>query len=279
MNSTDPAASRFETVVDEIGIEIGVYNEWRLKAVYEPVFALSGKTFHAVAARGSMRAVVYGHDIDLDLFRSAVEPGSRRRIAGIEALLCLRNLAQTFVPDLKLILDLDLGVAVPPVRLRAGARVLRAEIARLDLDPTDVFVCLSRLERRDRTALQNAAAALCAAGIGVAVVESGEGIADLAGSFADLITIDAGWFAAVARRPETVQLLVALVRSYRAHGARVLIEGIESSEHLAIAVDCGADWLCGPLLAPAALAGSIFPEEPVDLDALLDEPRVIPLFR
>lgn len=275
----DASALTFETIVDEIGIEIGVYGEWRLKTVYRPIFARSGGALQAIGVKGATRVTVYGHEIDPDLFRSAVAPRRRRGIAVVEAALCLRNLAQTFVPGLKLVIDVDFGDDVPPARLRAGARALYAEVLRLGLDRADVLVCLSSLARRNAAALPTAASALRDAGVRVALAECGDGVADLPGPFADMVMIEAGWFAAVARQPSTAQLLGALVRSYRSRGATVLVEGIETAGQLAVALDCGADWLSGPLLAPAAPAGAVFPERPLDIDALLDRRRVIPLFR
>ncbi|RUT80621.1 EAL domain-containing protein, partial [Mesorhizobium sp. M7A.T.Ca.US.000.02.2.1] len=36
--------------VDEVGIEYGIYGEFRLRSAYQPIFAPRGRSLHAVAA-------------------------------------------------------------------------------------------------------------------------------------------------------------------------------------------------------------------------------------
>jgi hypothetical protein len=59
----------------------------------------------------------------------------------------------------------------------------------------------------------------------------------------------------------------------------VLVQGIATVAELSVALDSGADWLSGPLLAPTALAGALFPEQTLQIESLLDQGRVVPLFR
>jgi hypothetical protein len=54
---------------------------------------------------------------------------------------------------------------------------------------------------------------------------------------------------------------------------------VATAGELRVALDSGADWLSGPLLAPVALAGAVFPEDALQIETLLDQGRVIPLFR
>ena len=68
-------------------------------------------------------------------------------------------------------------------------------------------------------------------------------------------------------------------RAYRSSGAQVLVDGIATETALRVALDSGAELFSGPLLAPPALAGDVFPDAPLPIEALLAERRVIPLFR
>jgi len=279
---TDAGRQAIGTVVDEIGIEIGVYGDWRLKAEFRPVFEHVQGGFRAVAVEGSVRPFVFGREVDERMFRRAVPPRDRPIVATAGAALCLRNLEHTGVAGLKLILAPEPGTAVPPATVRAAVRALAAETGRNGLAPGDVFVELSRLADAGEQALPAAFESLRASGIGVALEEKGEGIA-FAGlppdAFPDLVAVDGGWFRAVTRQASTAQLFGTLVRGYRSRGAVVLVQGITTAGELRAAIGSGADWLCGPLLAPAALAGSVFPEGSVPIETLLDERRVIPLFR
>jgi EAL domain-containing protein (putative c-di-GMP-specific phosphodiesterase class I) len=269
-------------VVDEIGIVVGVYGDWRIKAAYRPVFARAGEGFRPVAVEGSMRSFVFGREVDERMFRRAVPPRDRPIIAALQAVLCMRNLEQTGVAQLKLLLEAEFAQAVSAAKARAGARGLAMEARRADLEPAQVVVQLSRFAALGSAVATVALDSLRARGICIALEENGDGIAFNGlppGSFPDVVTVDGNWFRSIARQRSTVQLFGTLVRGYQTRGATVLVQGIGNAAELRVALQAGADWLSGPLLAPAALAGAIFPDEALQVESLLDQRRVIPLFR
>jgi EAL domain-containing protein (putative c-di-GMP-specific phosphodiesterase class I) len=95
----------------------------------------------------------------------------------------------------------------------------------------------------------------------------------------DIVKIDGGWFGEFCRHAAAERFFRPLVSSLHDRGARVLVEGIEQPVHLRVALDGGVDLLQGYLLARPALAGTIFNEEPLVIDALLGrENNVVPLF-
>jgi EAL domain-containing protein (putative c-di-GMP-specific phosphodiesterase class I) len=262
---------------DEIGIEIGIYGDWRLKTAFRPIFSHRGERFRPVAVEGFMRPFVFGREVDGQMFRRAVPPRDRAAVAAMAAALAVRNLVHTGVSGLKLLLAADLVPAVPPGKLRAAARALLIELRRGGIDPADVLADLSPVGAGTAHA---ALESLRVRGIGAALEERGDGLAfDSPAAFPDLVVIEGGWFRAVARQASTAQLFNTLVRNYRLQGAAVLIEGIATAAELDVALEAGADWLSGPLLAPAALAGAVFPEDGLQVETLLDQRRVIPLFR
>jgi EAL domain-containing protein (putative c-di-GMP-specific phosphodiesterase class I) len=284
---SEPSETRIAagTFVDEIGIEIGTYGDWRLKATFRPIFARDAGGFRPVAVEGGVRPFVFGQEVDETMFRSVVPRQDRPIVTALAAALCLRNLEQTGVAGLKLLLNAEFAGAVSPAKARAAVRALAAETARNGLGPDDVIVQLSHLAGGGEAA--NAAfGSLRARGIGLALVEKGSGLAlnavrtgAEADPLPDLVTIDAGWFRMVAGQASTAQLFGALVQGYRSRGSVVLVEGVATAGELRVALDSGADWLSGPLLAPVALAGAIFPEDALQIETLLDQGRVIPLFR
>jgi EAL domain-containing protein (putative c-di-GMP-specific phosphodiesterase class I) len=156
------------------------------------------------------------------------------------------------------------------------------EAHRCAVDPAHVVVPLSRFAALGSAAATVALDSLRARGVAIALEENGDGLA-LNGlpssAFPDVVAVDDSWFRSVARQRSTAQLFGALVRGYRARGATVLVPGIANAAELGVAMDSGADWFSGPLLAPAALAGAIFPDETLQVESLLDQRRVIPLFR
>ena len=267
--------------VDEIGIEIGVIGDFRLKASYQPVFARHGDSLSAVAACGFAMPFRNGHTIPIAAFHDAVLPRHDLGLTALAAALDLRNLVHAGVANLTLMLRADLRCAGTVGRAHAAVRLLAAEIARDDLQPHDTSVELAGLADVGAEVVSAAFAALQGHGIRIAVLEQGNGPAsgvlpDLAP--ADLVRIDGGWFRTVARQPQTARLFAALVRAYRSRGADVIVDGIATETMLRVALDSGADLLCGPLLAPTALAGALFPDTPVTIESLLAERRVITLF-
>ena len=266
--------------VDEIGIEVGIVGEFRLRASYQPVFTRRGDLLNAVAVRGSTTPFHHGQVMPLSAFHDATLPRHSFALTALGAALNFRNLLNTGVPGLKLLLRVDLRCASTAGRARAAGRMLAAEIARDGLDPRDVVIELSGLTEAGAEAAAAAFAALRDHDIRVAALELGNGPASLLPEAppADIVRIDGGWFRTVARQPSTARLFAALVRAYRSRSAEVLIDGIATEATLRAALDSGADLFCGPLLAPAALAGAAFPGEPLAIGSLLAERRVIRLF-
>lgn len=265
------------TFIDEIGIEIGILGDYRLKAAYQPIFARDGDCLRAVAADGSVS--LFGQAVDQPALMDAVPPRDRMVVSALGAALCLRNLQHAGVPALQLVVGADLcGGSV--ARVRAAARALAGEIARNGLASCDIAVELATPP--DHSIVAAAFDALRGRGIRIAVVERGDGPAS--GLLPeplppDLVRIDGGWFSTLARQAATAQLFKALVRAYRSRGARTLVEGIETVSELLVAVNSGADLMCGNLLAPPALAGAVFPDQALAIEGFLAERRVIPLFR
>ena len=250
------------TFVDEIGIEIGILGEHRLKAAYQPIFARDGDCLRAVAAYGSAVAFLFGQAVDRPALMNTVLPRDRLIVGALGAALCLRNLHHAGVPALQLVVSVDPGGG-SVARVRAAARALAGEIARCGLASGDVAVELATSPDPDHSILAAGFDALRDQGIRIAVVEQGDGPA--CGLLQeplppDLVRIDGGWFSTIARQAATARLFKALVRACHSRGARILVDGIETVRELRVAVDSGADLLCGNLLAPPALAGAVFPE-------------------
>jgi EAL domain-containing protein (putative c-di-GMP-specific phosphodiesterase class I) len=175
-----------------------------------------------------------------------------------------------------------LAASVSPATARAAARGLSAEARRSGMDPAQVIAQLSRFAALGSAVATVALDSLRARGIGIALEENGDGIAFNglpSSAFPDVVAVDGGWFRSIARQRSTAQLFRALVRGYRSRGAAVLVQGVGTAAELGVALDSGADWLSGPLLAPAALAGALFPEDALQIESLLDQGRVVPLFR
>ena len=276
--SHPPRRTTIATVTDEIGIEFGVYGEWRLRAEFTPVYASAGINLRAVAMKGRVSPHLHGDVCEPRVFRQAVLARDRPMVASLAVALCLRNLQNTFLDGLKLVVAADPALAARETLLKAAARTLGREIEGVGLPPDDVIVDLTPLGETGM--LRDAALALRSRMIRFALVEAGEGTALREGvPRPDLVVIAAEWFESICAQPATTHLFRTLVQGYRTRGSIVLIEGVRSAAALRLALEAGADWLCGELLAEEAPAGALFPEASLPLRTLLDERRVIKLSR
>jgi EAL domain-containing protein (putative c-di-GMP-specific phosphodiesterase class I) len=94
----------------------------------------------------------------------------------------------------------------------------------------------------------------------------------------DIVKIDGAWFGELCRHAAAERFFRPLVAMLHERGAKVLVEGIENARHLRVALEGGVDLLQGFHLARPALAGTIFNEEPLSIDALLGASnKVVPL--
>jgi EAL domain-containing protein (putative c-di-GMP-specific phosphodiesterase class I) len=96
----------------------------------------------------------------------------------------------------------------------------------------------------------------------------------------DIIKIDGGWFRQIATVPAAAGLFKSFVTGLHGLGTKVLIEGIETSEQLACAIDTDADYLQGFLFSRPKLAGTIFEPAALRIDTLLEpHANVVKLFK
>ena len=269
-------------VADEVGIEIGIVGAHRLRVCYQPIFARLGASLCAVAVYGFAMPFQHGQAVPHQAFHDTVPPCERFAVTALGAALGLRNLEHAGAGGVRLALRADLQSAATAGRVRAAVRLLAVEIERNRLEPRAISVELTGIAKADQRTVLAAFDALRHRGIAVAILEQGNGPA--LGLLpdplrADVVRIDGAWFRAVARHAQTARLFAALVRAYRSSGAQVLVDGIATETGLRVALDSEAELFSGPLLAPPALAGEVFPDAPLPIEALFAERRVIQLFR
>lgn len=269
-------------LVDEVGIEVGIVGAFRLQTCYQPIFARLGASLRAVAVYGFAMPFHDRQAVPHQAFLGAVPPREWFAVTALGAALSLRNMQHADAAGMSLALRADLKSTATAGRARAAVRLLAAEIERNGLEPRTVSVELTGVAEAQQGAAIAALTALHDAGIEIAVLEQGNGPAS--GLLPDplspgVVRIDGGWFRAVARQAQTARLFRALVRAYRSNGAQVLVDGIATETALRVALDSEAELFSGPLLAPPALAGEVFPNAPLAIEEFFAERRVIPLFR
>ncbi|QKC95434.1 EAL domain-containing protein [Mesorhizobium sp. NZP2298] len=267
--------------VDEVGIEYGVHGDFRLRSAYQPIFAPLGGTLHAVAVEGLIEPHRGGRAGSPRAFFESIAMSDRLFVETMCRVLHLRNFQNIGVDGLDLFFNYNPMVNDHPGRALAEIRLMSRHLGEFGLAP-GMLVCEITEQAADDALLARLVREMRRDGIRIAIDDFGTGHSTeerVSLLQPDIVKIDGGWFGEFCRHAAAERFFRPLVSSLHDRGARVLVEGIEQPTHLRVALDGGVDLLQGFLLARPALAGTIFDEKPIAIDALLGkENNVVPLF-
>lgn len=272
----DPAIS-----IDEIGIATARHGGLLLRSAFQPVYALRGGELHAAAAASLLRPSSNGRPLPPLAFLAGLGAEERLCVERLAAAIHAVNHDHSGVAGLAHILGLG-----PALAASADAAAMLARIAERDdageAVPPDLVCGLRVADGAVTVELAALAAGLEAGGVRLA-------LGGLAGEPPPLepirrlkpaiVRIDGAWFRRVAREPAARRLLAGLAAAFRDHGAHVLVEGIETRDQLATAIEMKADLLQGFLLSHPQPAGAVVERTVVRLADMLRPPApVVPLF-
>ena len=265
---------------DEVGIEYGVYGAFRLKSAYQPIFAPRGDALAAVAVEALIEPHRASMPVAPAVFFDSVAAGDRLFVETMCRMLHLRNFRNIGVDGLDLFFNYNPMINDHLGRALAEIRLMTRHLGDLDLHPA-MLVCEITEQAADDRVLAPLVREMRRDGIRIAVDDFGTGHSTaerMSLLQPDIVKIDGGWFAEFCRHAAAERFFRPLVSSLHDRGAKVLVEGIEQSVHLRVALDGGVDLLQGFHLGRPALAGTLFNEEPLSIEALLgSDNKVIPL--
>ena len=279
--SVSPAGGPF--VVDEVGIESGLFGPFVLKSAYQPIYRLEADRLVPFAAEGLARPFRDGKPVRPIEFFGAVPAGERLRAERICRALHLRNYHNNGIAGLELFFNFGSHAHGALDTALAHIDHMEKRLHEIELD-TRYLVCeITELEALDRSALVTLAARIRACGIRLAIDDFGAGHSTLervALVDPEFVKIDGTLFRRIASAPAALRLLTTLVARLVEQGCQVVVEGIETAAQLRAAIDVGASIFQGYLFAQPKLVGSIFPETPLMLDDLVGRKAVVvSLFR
>lgn len=257
--------------VDEVGLEYGVYGAFRLRSAYQPIFAPRGKFLAAVAVEGLIEPHVAGQAGSAKAFFDEIPADDRLFVEAMCRALHLRNFCNIGVDGLDLFFNYNPLVNDHPGRALAEIRLMTRRLRDFGLHP-GMLVCEVTEQAADDALLVKLVREMRRDGIRVAIDDFGTGHSTeerVSLLNPDIVKIDGEWFAELCRHAAAERFFRPLVSTLHERGAKVLVEGIEQAVHLRVALEAGVDLLQGYYLALPALAGTIFEEEPLSVDALL----------
>ncbi|AZO53389.1 MAG: EAL domain-containing protein [Mesorhizobium sp.] len=268
--------------VDEIGIEYGVHGDFRLRSAYQPIYAPHGGSLHPVAVEGLIEPHRAGRPGSPRMFFDSVAASDRLFVETMCRVLHLRNFHNIGVDGLDLFFNYNPLVNDHAGRALAEIRLMSRHLDELGLAPA-MLVCEITEQAADDALLARLVREMRRDGIRIAIDDFGTGHSTeerVSLLQPDIVKIDGGWFAEFCRHAAAERFFRPLVSSLHDRGAKVLVEGIEQPTHLRVALEGGVDLLQGFLLGRPALAGTIFNEEPLAVDALLGfDNKVVPLHK
>lgn len=266
---------------DEVGIEYGVYGAFRLRSAYQPIFAPRGRFLKAVAVEGLIEPHRAGRPVAPRVFFEGIPVPDRLFVETMCRVLHLRNFRNIGVGGLDLFFNYNPLINDDPRRALAEIRLMTRRLAEFDLHP-GMLVCEITEQAAEDEVLVSLALEMRRDGIRIAIDDFGTGHSTeerVALVQPDIVKIDGTWFAEFCRHAAAERFFRPLVSALHDRGAKVLVEGIEQSTHLRVALDGGVDLMQGFYLARPALAGTVFDEEPLPIDRLLGmASNVVPLF-
>ncbi|MBZ9682708.1 EAL domain-containing protein [Mesorhizobium sp. B2-7-3] len=268
--------------VDEIGIECGIHGDFRLRSAYQPIYAPRGGSLHPVAVEGLIEPHRAGRPVSPRMFFDSVAAPERLYVETMCRVLHLRNFHNIGVDGLDLFFNYNPLVNDHAGRALAEIRLMSRHLDELGLAPA-MLVCEITEQAADDALLARLVREMRRDGIRIAIDDFGTGhstVERVSLLQPDIVKIDGGWFAEFCRHAAAERFFRPLVSSLHDRGAKVLVEGIEQPTHLRVALEGGVDLLQGFLLGRPALAGTIFNEEPLAVDALLGfDNKVVPLHK
>ena len=245
--------------VDEVGIETGRYEQFLLKSAYQPVWLRRDDMLYPTAVEALIRPFVDGAPVPVpDLF-AAVPEEDRFFIESLCRALHLRNHHNIGEPALELFFNYDPDINI---ELAQALQQLHYMADRLAEKSFDLGLLICEITEARAIAPENLvriAAEMRSLGMRVAVDDFGSGQSTLERVELldpDIIKIDGQWFRRVVSAKGASRLLGTLIASFKRRGASVLVEGIETPEQLAVAIEAGAERLQGYLLGRPALVGT-----------------------
>lgn len=267
--------------VDEIGIEIGIHGDYRLKTAYQPIFRRDGGLLLPVAVEGLAIPFRQGRMVPTSALLNDETSEQRSFFETLCRTLNLRNHRNIGLPSLELFFNCDPVVDGDSQRWPGALDSLAHRLGEIELDPAMLICVITEASSLDHAVLLEQVREMRRLGMRIAVDDFGSGQS----SFEriglikpDIVKIDRAWFGRLCEEDGTARLFDPIAATFRQLGAQVLVGGIETAAQLRVAVDGGADLLQGLLLAPPALAGTVFDAAPVLIEGLLSQPhKVVPL--
>lgn len=258
-------------IIDEIGIATAVFEGFRLKSVFQPIFTAEGASLSAWGVEARLRPLRDGSPVAPSVLAETLTSAEVPFFEALCRALHIDNHPNIGVDGMSLFCSIDARHALDPARILAELEFLSTRVGEVGMEPHLLVCSIAETEKLEKSVLVRLATAIRLHGFSLGVDDFAAGFPSLeqvACVEPNIVKFDGPWFRRVTSVPRASKLLGPLFAGFRQSGADVLVDGIETGDQLNAALDAGAVLVQGALLAPPALAGALFPTDPVEVAAL-----------
>ncbi|WP_404934694.1 EAL domain-containing protein [Nitratireductor sp. L15S-10] len=270
-----PAAATI--VVDEVGLETGVYGAYRLRTVYQPIFRVASDFLMPEGLEASVLPLLNFRPIERHEFLASVDLDAQADVLSLCNLMHIGNRRHARHDNLSLHVPFGHSLLCEEVALEHLALTF-ARLAEAGFPPRSLVCSVPNFETCDLNVLERILAVLGAAGAGLAVEGFGvntQAIEAIKRFQPRIVSVDGSWFRRVSDVSAALRLMRQVIESLKNGGAEVLVKGLESPAHLLAALTVGADLVQGELLARPEEAGSIVDVRPLDIGRIFRDPETV----
>ncbi|MBS9721003.1 EAL domain-containing protein [Tianweitania sp. BSSL-BM11] len=258
-------------ILDEIGIATAVFGSFRLKSVFQPIFTADASALTPWGVEARLRPLREGLPVAPTVLAETLTAAEVPFFEALCRALHIDNHPNIGVDGMSLFCSIDARHALDPARILSELDLLSAKVAEVGMDPQLLVCSIAETEKLERSVLVRLATAIRLHGFSLGVDDFAAGFPSLeqvACVEPNIVKVDGPWFRRVTSVPRASKLLGPLFAGFRQSGANVLVDGIETVDQLNAAIDADAMLVQGPLLAAPALAGALFPTEPIERASL-----------
>lgn len=262
-------------LVDEIGIETGAYDRYRLKTSYQPIFSPAGDQLVVAAVDAATAVRLHGEPANFSDLARSPEPVDQRFLSRLCQSLHIDNYRNLSIPDCGLFLDHDLSENRRLLDAVLNAHRQARAMGESGVDATRLVCRIANATTLSEVETLGAMEELRGAGVRLAFdvfdnpFQSGEAAARFR---PDVAEIGETWLSKIMAENSAAKLLKPLVAAHKRDGTSVFVRGIATADQLEMALEAGVDYVSGDLLGPPVLAGMVMDDAPKSIGALLRRP-------
>lgn len=248
------------------GLHTGQYGALTLFSAYQPIYALDGGHGLQLAAfEGLIRPRRGSEPVSPAALFGNIDPGDQLFVECLCRALHLRNYPNAVPGGQLLFININPAIYESIEVVEREFKFMFSILAKYDLSPERLVCEVIETEALSQGAMERLWSMLRDHGAKLAIDDFGAGRSGIDRyrlMQPDIVKVDGELFRAMAADGKRVKMLRAMLRTFRADSATVLVEGIETAEQLEIAQHVGATLFQGyylgkPALLPAQFAPAL----------------------